>query len=135
MEEKQENEMLFEENDTEQYICREKTYNRTFINRYLKDYRRAYSHLRAAQFTRKFGSESASCLADAEDAAFHARMFEIKLFISSLDSGDEKMFLYYYYIKGLTMEKCAKALGISRRSVYRLKIRSLDFALEKYLSK
>lgn len=135
MEEKQKDQLLFEGYDYEQHTQhREKAFDRSFINRYFKDYRRAYSQLRAAQFTRKFGSD-ASSLAEAEDAAFHARMFEIKLFISSLDSGDEKMFLYYYYIKGLTMEKCAKALGISRRSVYRLKLKSLDIALEKYRSK
>ena len=107
--------------------------NRAEINRYLRDYRRTYSMLKSSSLTRKFSGEE-GYRADADEALFRARMFEIRAFVLSIEQTPEKMLLYYYYIKGFTLDKCAKILGISRRSVYRLKIKALDLALQKYLA-
>ena len=71
-----------------------------------------------------------------------AQSFAIRRSVSDMPPSKEKLFLHYYYIQGYTLEVCAEYLGISRRSVFRLKISALelyaeragkDFAL-KYLS-
>ena len=71
-----------------------------------------------------------------------AQSFAIYRSITDMPPSKEKLLLYYYYIQGYTLEVCAEYIGISRRSVFRLKISALelyaeradkDFAL-KYLS-
>lgn len=57
-----------------------------------------------------------------------ARMFEVRHFILSLGNCDEKLFLYYHYIKDDSVERCAELLGISVRTAYRLKARALAMA-------
>lgn len=57
-----------------------------------------------------------------------ARMFEVRHFILSLKNSDEKLFLYYHYIKGDSVERCSELLGISERSCYRLKNKALLLA-------
>lgn len=107
--------------------------DRADINRYLRDYRRTYSMLRSSSLTKRFSDED-TLSADADEAIFRSKMFEIRSLILSVEQTPEKMLLYYYYVKGYTLDRCARVLGISRRSVYRLKLRALDLALEKYLS-
>ena len=107
--------------------------DRADINRYLRDYRRTYSMLRSSSLTKRF-SDGDTLSADADEAIFRSKMFEIRSLILSVEQTPEKMLLYYYYVKGYTLDRCARVLGISRRSVYRLKLRALDLALEKYLS-
>lgn len=60
-----------------------------------------------------------------------ARMFEVRHFILELENSEEKIFLYYRYVKGETMDHCAELLGISRRTVYRLSDRAMKLAYEK----
>ena len=61
-----------------------------------------------------------------------AKMFSIRHFILDLPNSDEKLFLYYHYVKGEPTERCAELLGISRRSAFRLKNRALELAYKKY---
>ena len=61
-----------------------------------------------------------------------AKMFEIRHFITDLENGDEKLLLYYHYVRGETVEKCAELLGISRSSGFRLKKRALCMAATEY---
>ena len=60
-----------------------------------------------------------------------ARMFEVRHFILSLSNGNEKLFLYYHYVRCESVERCAELLGISRRTAYRLKNRALAMAWER----
>ena len=60
-----------------------------------------------------------------------ARMFEVRHFINELKNGDEKLLLYYHYVKGENVERCGELLGISRSSAFRLKARALIMAYEK----
>ena len=60
-----------------------------------------------------------------------SRMFSVRHFILDLPNSDEKLFLYYHYIKGESTEKCAELLGISRRSAFRMRNRALEIAYEK----
>ena len=75
-------------------------------------------------------------------AELRAQSFAIYRSVTDMPPSKEKLLLYYYYIQGYTLETCAEYIGISRRSVFRLKISALelyaerankDFAL-KYLS-
>ena len=59
-----------------------------------------------------------------------ARMYEVRHFIMSLNNCDEKLFLYYRYVKGETVERCAEMLGISRAGGFRMRKRALLFAYE-----
>ena len=63
-----------------------------------------------------------------EDPLARARMFEVRHFILGLDNSDEKLFLYYKYVKGESVENCAELLGISRRTAYRLFSKALYMA-------
>lgn len=59
------------------------------------------------------------------------KMFTVRHFILELDNCDEKLFLYYRYVKGETMERCAELFGVSRRTVYRLCDRALKLAYNR----
>ncbi len=61
-----------------------------------------------------------------------ARLKNMREFIISLPDSKEKLLLYYRYICGLSMERTAELLGISTRSVYRMRHRALDIAAKKY---
>jgi len=64
-----------------------------------------------------------------------ARMFEVRHFINELKNGDQKLLLYFHYIKGESVERCGELLGISRSSAYRLKSQALLMAYEKLSKK
>ena len=55
-----------------------------------------------------------------EFAMARARMFEIRHKIMSLENCDEKLMLYYHYVKGETIERCSELLGVSRSSGFRM---------------
>ncbi len=63
-----------------------------------------------------------------------AVMFDVRHFILSLENGDEKLFLYYHYIKEENVANCAELLGISERACYRLKNRALTIAYRQKFS-
>ena len=56
------------------------------------------------------------------------KMFEVRHFILGLENSNEKLLLYYHYVKGESVERCAELLGMSRRSAFRLKNRALEVA-------
>ena len=60
-----------------------------------------------------------------------ARMFEIRHRIMSLPNCDEKLMLYYHYVKGESVERCAELLGIGRSSGFRMNRRGLLMLAEK----
>ena len=74
---------------------------------------------------------------DGDDGAFNdaplarARMFEIRHFIMEMKNSDEKLLLYYHYVRCEPVEKCAELLGISRSSGFRLKKKALALAAQK----
>ncbi len=53
-------------------------------------------------------------------------------FVRSLPDCREKLFIYYHYISGLSVERTAELLSISPRTAYRLRWRALEFAARFY---
>ena len=71
-------------------------------------------------------------------AAANSRMFQVRRFVLSLGNCDEKVFLFYHYIHGESVGRCAELMGLAPRSAFRLKKRALAFAgrkLRVYLEK
>ena len=100
---------------------------------YLSNYRYGARLLGMNKYEKEFFDSNYSKALNAEDEALvKAKMFEIKMFVTSLPPDDRKLFLYYYYIKGETVERCGELLGVSRRTAYRMKNRALDYAAAKY---
>ena len=62
------------------------------------------------------------------DVDIKMKMFEIRRFILSLGNCNEKLFLFYHYIHGESVGRCAELMGQAPRSMFRLKKRALVFA-------
>ena len=84
------------------------------------------------QFMKASGAEE---MLISEVALARPRMYEVRNFIMSLDNSDEKLLLYYHYVRGESVEKCAELLGISRSSGFRLKNRAIDMAARVAIEK
>ena len=105
------------------------------VTEFLRQYRYGFKLLAANKYERDYFCDNIPddgfyCTDDT--AYVKAKMFEVKRFVTSLPPDDRKLMLYYYYIHGETVEKCAEMLGISRRSAFRLKKRALEYAAVKY---
>ena len=67
-----------------------------------------------------------------------SKLFEIRRFVMSLGNCNEKVFLFYHYIHGESVGRCAELMGQAPRSAFRLKKRALIYAglrLDTYLKK
>lgn len=82
--------------------------------------------LSSRAYGRSFGDEE-----KLDEAAMRAQMYAIRSAILEVEDSRERLFLYHYYIKGHTLETCAKILGISRRSIFRLKAKAIDKIAQK----
>ena len=71
----------------------------------------------------------------SESTLAHAKMFEIRHFIMTMQNSNEKLLLYYHYVRGESVDRCAELIGISRSSAFRLKKRALALAAEKYAAR
>ena len=101
------------------------------IDNYLRGYAMNRKLLRMDRYEKEFFKTSELDFESLGEAPLaRARMFEIRHFIMRLPNSDEKLLLYYHYIKNESVERCAELLGIGRSTAYRLKKRSLDLALE-----
>ncbi len=95
---------------------------RVECDRILRSYRAMNDVLLSSRsYGRTFGEEYT-----LDEAAMRAQMYAIRSTILEVPDSRERLFLYHYYIKGNTLENCAKILGISRRSVFRLKGKAID---------
>lgn len=105
------------------------------VTEFLRQYRYGFKLLAANKYEHDyFGGnipDDGFCCTD-DEAYVKAKMFEVKRFVTSLAPDDRKLMLYYYYIHGETVERCAEMLDISRRSAFRLKKRALEYAAVKY---
>ncbi len=90
---------------------------------FLKGYRMNGKLLRLERYEREYFGDKANCDFEAmgEVPLARARMYEVRHLINSLPNSDEKLLLYYHYIKGENVERCGELLGLSRSSAFRLK--------------
>ena len=108
------------------------------VENFLRGYRINGKLLKADRYEQEFFKRSNDpCEYEGigEVPLSRARMYEIRHFINSLPNSDEKLLLYYHYIKGTPVERCGVILGISRSTAFRLKRRGLLMAAEAYLKK
>ena len=100
---------------------------RVECDRVLRSYRTMNDALLSSRsYGRTFGDDD-----KLDEAAMRAQMYAIRSAILEVENSRERLFLYHYYIKGHTLETCAKILGISRRSVFRLKGNAIDKIAKK----
>lgn len=101
------------------------------IDNYLRGYAMNRKLLRMDRYEKEFFKTSELDFESVGEAPLaRARMFEIRHFIMRLPNSDEKLLLYYHYIKNESVERCAELLGIGRSTAYRLKKRALYLVLE-----
>ena len=60
-------------------------------------------------------------------------MYKIRHFIMDLPNGEEKLLLYFHYVKGESIERCSELIGVSRRSAFRLRHKAMRMAYEELL--
>ena len=92
----------------------------------LKSYAFYRKMLRLARYEEEFFGGRERPEPDHDDRRSYARlrMVEIRHFVMSMENSDEKLFLYYHYIREDSVERCAELLGISRSSAFRMKKRA-----------
>ena len=117
--------------DMAQKDTAKKTLSVSEAENYLKGYTLNKKLIYAERYEAEFGGagEDLELLGDIPLA--RAKMFEIRHFIMELENSDEKLMLYYHYVKGEPVERCSELLGISRSSAFRLKSRALSLAQER----
>lgn len=104
--------------------------------------RQAEDYLRGYQLNRKllrldryekeyFHTYEGDVEAFGEAPLARARMFEIRHFVMNMENCDEKLMLYYHYIKGEPVERCGELLGVSRSTAFRMKARAIRMAAER----
>ena len=105
---------------------------RKYVQSYLEEYGASRKLLRLENYEKQFFGGAPYSEPDIDilsEAPFaRAKMYGVRHFILSIKNSDEKLFLYYRYVKGESMERCAELLGMSPRSVYRLQTRALTTA-------
>ncbi len=77
-------------------------------------------------------------LLKGDEAYWQMQMYEIEALMGELKNGREKLILHYHYLRGLSVERAAALLGVSRRTGYRLHERGLcmvAYRLAKYRKK
>lgn len=58
-------------------------------------------------------------------------MYKVRHFIMDLPNGEEKLLLYFHYVKGESVERCSELIGVSRRSAFRLKHKAMRLAYDE----
>lgn len=74
-------------------------------------------------------------LPGGDEVLLKNRMYTVRRFIMSLGDSDQKTLLFYHYIKGFSVEKCAELMNIGRTSAFRLKKKALSTAKIAYEEK
>ena len=115
---------------TEKEVVSEKNIKR--IENYLKGYKFNRRLLMMKNYEEKyFDTLEWESESPAEFSLARAKMYEIRHFLLGMDNSNEKLILYYHYVRNEPIERCAELLGISRSSGFRLKRRALAAAYRK----
>lgn len=102
---------------------------KNLIENYLKSYRFCRRLLSMKKYEDKyFETLEWESETPVEFTVVRAKMYEVRHFILGMRNSNEKLMLYYHYVRGDSVERCAELLGISRSSGFRLKKRALEMA-------
>ena len=106
------------------------------VKRFLESYQINKRMLKMMQYEKLFFSdesdnESLLPIPGGDEVLVKSKMMETRRFISNLEDGNCKLLLFYHYIKGFSVEKCAEMMNIGRTSGFRLRRRALSLAAEK----
>lgn len=105
----------------------------TRILSHLKSYRLYHRMLDGNRYARAFfEADDTEPKHLADDALLKARMMAIRRFVMTLPDCREKMLLYYRYLFGYSVEKCAELMDVSRRTAFRIADEAIRFAAENY---
>lgn len=64
-----------------------------------------------------------------DESIIRARMYGVRQFISELKcDSNTRMLLYWHYIRGVTVTRCAEMMDISRAGAFRVRKRALEAA-------
>ena len=100
---------------------------------YLESYRLYSRMLAGNRYARTYLGGLPDGEKDACDDPFlKAKMLAVRRFIMELPNCREKMLLYYRYLHGQSVEKCAELLGVSRRTAYRIAADALVLAARNF---
>lgn len=58
---------------------------------------------------------------------------EAEIFVSLFNDDDLKIFVFWHYLKGLTLEECAEKMHYSKRQIERMSTLMKDIAIQKML--
>lgn len=109
------------------------------VEGYLSDYRTSMRMLEMNRYERDYfartegDADGLVDLSEESEVYLKAKMYDIRRFILSLPDCDEKLLLYYHYVHGENLMRCAELLDVSRATVYRLKKRALKTAALYYI--
>lgn len=109
--------------------------------KFLSGYRFGCRMLECARYERRFrrdaplpdedfpdgGDGGSDCF---DETVIRAGMFRVRCFINTLRGADTnaRMLLYWHYIRGEPVVRCAAMLGVSRASAFRIRRRGLEAA-------
>ena len=92
------------------------------IENYLSSYRFCRRLMSMKNYEEKyFDTMEWESESPVEFTVARAKMYEVRHFILGMQNGNGKLLLYYHYVRGDSVEKCAELMGISRSSAFRLK--------------
>ena len=100
------------------------------VEGYLNSYRVSLRMLEMNSYEQEFFAyrPEPAHVPEESEAYLRGKMYEIRAFILGMPECDEKLLLYYHYVHGENLMRCAELLRVSRATVYRLKKRALEAA-------
>ena len=73
--------------------------------------------------------EKTSNLDGADETIIRARMYGVRQFISELKcDSNTRLLLYWHYIRGVSVTRCAEMMDVSRAGAFRVRKRALEAA-------
>lgn len=102
--------------------------------RFLESYKANKKLLGMMKYEKEFflpEPDDLTLLSAPDEVLIRSRMFEVRRFIMNFEDGNEKLMLFYHYIRGVSVEKCAEMMDISRTSGFRVLRRAIGQAAEK----
>lgn len=66
---------------------------------------------------------------DADESLIRARMYGVRQFIGNLKcDSNARLLLYWHYIRGVSVARCAEMMDVSRAGAFRVRKRALESA-------